>query len=106
MAEQRVWIVDDDRSIRWVLETALSQAGLAVESFDNGRCARDRLERERPQVLITDVRMPGLGGLELLAQVRARWPELPVIVITAHSDLDSALSAYQGGAFEYLPKPF
>jgi two-component system nitrogen regulation response regulator GlnG len=106
MAERSIWVVDDDRSIRWVLEKALQQAQMQVTCFDNGQSPLQRLERDRPDVLITDVRMPGLGGLELLKTVRERWPELPVIVITAHSDLDSAVSAYQGGAFEYLPKPF
>jgi len=103
---RRIWIVDDDRSIRWVLEKALSQAEMDVTSFETGDAALARLEREQPAVLMTDVRMPGLGGLQLLQVVRERWPDLPVIVITAHSDLDSAVSAYQGGAFEYLPKPF
>ncbi len=102
----RVWVVDDDRSIRWVLEKALAQADLTVSSFDSADAALARLQRERPAVLITDVRMPGLSGLELLESVSERWPDLPVIIMTAHSDLDSAVSAYQGGAFEYLPKPF
>jgi two-component system nitrogen regulation response regulator GlnG len=107
MAERRrIWIVDDDRSIRWVLEKALQQADMEVTAYDSADAALQRLERERPSVLMTDVRMPGTSGLQLLADVRSRWPELPVIVITAHSDLESAVSAYQGGAFEYLPKPF
>ncbi len=107
MAErERIWIIDDDRAIRWVLERALGQAGMAVESFASGEGILDRLERARPDALITDVRMPGIDGLELLREIRARWPGLPVIVITAHTDLESAVSAYQGGAFEYLPKPF
>jgi len=105
-SEQRVWVVDDDRSIRWVLEKALGQAGWSVSSFENGDSALAQLERERPAVLITDIRMPGLNGLDLLKAVHERHPSLPVIVITAHSDLDAAVSAYQGGAFEYLPKPF
>ncbi|RFA30666.1 nitrogen regulation protein NR(I) [Alkalilimnicola ehrlichii] len=101
-----VWVVDDDRSIRWVLEKALKQANLSVTAFDTADAVLRRLERERPAVLLTDVRMPGLSGLELLETVAARWPTLPVIIMTAHSDLDSAVSAFQGGAFEYLPKPF
>ena len=107
MTEQRhVWVVDDDRSIRWVLEKALKQGGFAVTSFENGDSALNAIADRRPDVLITDIRMPGIDGLELLRQVQERWPDLPVIVITAHSDLDAAVSAYQGGAFEYLPKPF
>ncbi len=103
---EQIWLVDDDRSIRWVLEKALQQAGLTVRSFETGDAALSSLTRGQPAVLMTDIRMPGMDGLELLRQVQDRWPDLPVIVITAHSDLDSAVSAYQGGAFEYLPKPF
>jgi two-component system nitrogen regulation response regulator GlnG len=101
-----VWLVDDDASIRWVLERALRQGGMAPMAFDQADAALAALRRERPDVLITDIRMPGRSGLELLTQIRASQPELPVIVMTAHSDLDSAVAAYQGGAFEYLPKPF
>ncbi len=103
---EQIWLVDDDRSIRWVLEKALQQEQLAVRSFETGDAALTALNRSQPAVLITDIRMPGVDGLELLRLVQDRWPDLPVIVITAHSDLDSAVSAYQGGAFEYLPKPF
>jgi two-component system nitrogen regulation response regulator GlnG len=103
---QRVWIVDDDRSIRWVLTKALERDGLVARPFETGDEALTALEREQPDVLITDIRMPSLNGLDLLSRVHERHPELPVIVITAHSDLDAAVSAYQGGAFEYLPKPF
>ncbi|MBA1146632.1 nitrogen regulation protein NR(I) [Ectothiorhodospiraceae bacterium WFHF3C12] len=106
MQNKTVWVVDDDRSIRWVLEKALGQAGWTVTSFENGDSALTELDRERPAVMITDIRMPGLNGLDLLDAVHGRHPNLPVIVITAHSDLDAAVSAYQGGAFEYLPKPF
>jgi two-component system nitrogen regulation response regulator GlnG len=107
MAEQgNIWVIDDDRSIRWVLEKALKQAGLAVQSFESADAALKQLQREEPMVLVTDIRMPGISGLELLQQITAERPELPVIIMTAHSDLDSAVSAYQGGAFEYLPKPF
>jgi two-component system nitrogen regulation response regulator GlnG len=103
---RNVWLVDDDASIRWVLERALRQGGMAPTAFDQADTALAALRRDRPDVLITDIRMPGRSGLELLTQIRASQPELPVIVMTAHSDLDSAVAAYQGGAFEYLPKPF
>jgi len=101
-----VWLVDDDASIRWVLERALRQGGMAPTAFDQADAVLAALRRERPDVLITDIRMPGRSGLELLTEIRGSQPELPVIVMTAHSDLDSAVAAYQGGAFEYLPKPF
>jgi two-component system nitrogen regulation response regulator GlnG len=101
-----VWLVDDDASIRWVLERALRQGGMAPTAFDHADSALAALRRDRPDVLITDIRMPGRSGLELLTEIRESQPELPVIVMTAHSDLDSAVAAYQGGAFEYLPKPF
>ncbi|HEU4601047.1 MAG TPA: nitrogen regulation protein NR(I) [Steroidobacteraceae bacterium] len=101
-----VWLVDDDASIRWVLERALRQGGMAPTAFDHAETALAALRRDRPDVLITDIRMPGRSGLELLTEIRDSQPELPVIVMTAHSDLDSAVAAYQGGAFEYLPKPF
>ena len=106
MARERVWIVDDDRSIRWVLERALSQAGFAIKSFDNADDVLAQIGRSPPDAVITDIRMPGTDGLELLTTLAKRHPELPVIVMTAHSDLDSAVGAYQSGAFEYLPKPF
>ena len=101
-----LWIVDDDQSIRWVLEKALDKAGMAERSFADANSALKALEQTEPDALITDIRMPGMDGLELLERLRTLHPTLPVIVITAHSDLDSAVSAYQGGAFEYLPKPF
>ena len=101
-----VWIVDDDASIRWVLEKALRQAGMAPTAFEDADAALAALRRGEPDVLVTDVRMPGRTGLDLLGEIRTRRPKLPVIVMTAHSDLDSAVAAYQGGAFEYLPKPF
>ena len=102
----RVWIIDDDRSIRWVLEKALLGADIKTRSFESGDSAVRQLEREVPHAIITDIRMPGMDGLELLGELNERYPELPIIIMTAHSDLDSAVSAYQGGAFEYLPKPF
>ena len=102
----RVWLVDDDASIRWVLERALRNGGMAPRAFEAAEPALDALRRESPDVLITDIRMPGQSGLELLKKIRDTRPSLPVIVMTAHSDLGSAVSAYEGGAFEYLPKPF
>ncbi|GAC1691782.1 MAG: nitrogen regulation protein NR(I) [Steroidobacteraceae bacterium] len=101
-----VWLVDDDASIRWVLERALRHDGMTARAFEAAEPALDALRREAPDVLITDIRMPGASGLELLRRIRDQRPALPVIVMTAHSDLGSAVSAYQGGAFEYLPKPF
>jgi two-component system nitrogen regulation response regulator GlnG len=101
-----IWIVDDDESIRWVLEKALARENLSTKSFSNARDAISALEFETPQVLVSDIRMPGASGLELLQMVKARFPGLPVIIITAFSDLDSAVAAFQGGAFEYLAKPF
>ncbi len=101
-----IWIVDDDESIRWVLEKALARENLATKSFSNARDAMDTLQSSTPQVLVSDIRMPGESGLALLQEVKAKHPGLPVIIITAFSDLDSAVSAFQGGAFEYLAKPF
>jgi two-component system nitrogen regulation response regulator GlnG len=101
-----VWVVDDDESVRWVLEQALKQAHMIPRAFDSGRQFFAALERDRPDVLVTDIRMPDMSGLELMERLAHSDPDIPVIVITAHSDLDSAVSAYQGGAFEYLPKPF
>jgi len=101
-----VWIVDDDASIRWVLERALKQAGVQATAFEDADAVLAALRHEEPDVLVTDIRMPGRSGLDLLEEIRAKRPRLPVIVMTAHSDLDSAVAAYQGGAFEYLPKPF
>jgi len=101
-----VWIVDDDRSIRWVFEKALSREGIAFHSFGSAEEALDALTAGPPQVLVSDIRMPGPSGIELLQRVKERHPGVPVIVMTAYSDLDSAVSAFQGGAYEYLPKPF
>jgi two-component system nitrogen regulation response regulator GlnG len=102
----KVWVVDDDSSIRWVLERALSQAGIDNESFADGDQMLERMVSEQPDVIISDIRMPGIDGLDLLSQLNEDYPELPVIITTAHSDLDSAVASYQRGAFEYLPKPF
>lgn len=101
-----VWVVDDDSSIRWVLERALSQAGIGNETFDGADPLLERMEHERPDVIISDIRMPGIDGLALLGRIGDIDPDLPVIITTAHSDLDSAVTSYQKGAFEYLPKPF
>lgn len=101
-----IWIVDDDQSIRWVLEKALARENFATRSFSNVRDAMSALEFDSPQVLVSDIRMPGGSGLDLLQRVRERLPGLPVIIMTAFSDLDSAVAAFQGGAFEYLAKPF
>jgi two-component system nitrogen regulation response regulator GlnG len=101
-----IWIVDDDESIRWVLEKALARQNLATKSFSNTRDAMEALQSATPQVLVSDIRMPGESGLELLQAVKAKHPGLPVIIMTAFSDLDSAVAAFQGGAFEYLAKPF
>jgi two-component system nitrogen regulation response regulator GlnG len=103
---RNIWVIDDDRSIRWVLERALQQAGMSVKTFDNANTILELLNSEIPDAVITDIRMPGMDGLQLLDQIGDIHPNLPVIIMTAHSDLDSAVSAYQGGAFEYLPKPF
>ncbi|MDH6150974.1 MULTISPECIES: nitrogen regulation protein NR(I) [Paraburkholderia] len=101
-----IWIVDDDQSIRWVLEKALARENFATRSFANVREASAALDHDSPQVLVSDIRMPGGSGLELLQTVRDKVPGLPVIIMTAFSDLDSAVAAFQGGAFEYLAKPF
>ena len=101
-----IWIVDDDQSIRFVLEKALAREDLAVRSFTNPRDVLAAMDDDEPQVLVSDIRMPGGSGIELLSKVKERHPGLPVIIMTAYSDLDSAVSAFQGGAFEYLPKPF
>jgi two-component system nitrogen regulation response regulator GlnG len=102
-----VWIIDDDRSIRWVLEKALARANIDCASFGSADEALAKLAAgEMPRVLVSDIRMPGASGLDLLREAKQRHPDLPVIIMTAYSDLDSAVAAFQGGAFEYLPKPF
>jgi two-component system, NtrC family, nitrogen regulation response regulator GlnG len=101
-----IWIVDDDQSIRFVLEKALTREEFAVRSFTNSRDVLAALEDDQPQVLVSDIRMPGGSGIELLNKIKAKHRDLPVIIMTAYSDLDSAVSAFQGGAFDYLPKPF
>ena len=101
-----IWIVDDDRSIRWVLEKALARENLPCRAFGGAQEVLAELDRESPQVLVSDIRMPGESGIELLRAVKRKHPALPVIIMTAFSDLESAVAAFQGGAFEYLPKPF
>src|SRR3954468_12870253 len=101
-----VWVVDDDRSIRWVLEKALAREGIPHKTFASAYEVLQALALTEPQVLVSHIRMPGESGLVLLNKVKERYPHIPVIVMTAYSDLDSAVSSFQGGAFEYLPKPF
>ena len=101
-----VWVIDDDRSIRWVFEKALTREGIPFKTFGLAQDALTALESDTPQVLVSDIRMPGTSGLEVLQNVKQKHPELPVIIMTAYSDLESAVAAFQGGAFEYLPKPF
>jgi two-component system nitrogen regulation response regulator GlnG len=101
-----VWVVDDDESVRWVLEQALKQADMFPRCFESAAAFFQGLDRDKPDVVVTDIRMPDMTGLQLIEQLHSTEPEIPAIVITAHSDLESAVAAYQSGAFEYLPKPF
>lgn len=101
-----VWVVDDDDSIRWVLERALTQAGIKCRCFEEADSLLAEIKYEQPDAIISDIRMPGTDGLAMLDELHASLPELPIIITTAHSDLDSAVASYQQGAFEYLPKPF
>ena len=101
-----VWIIDDDKSIRWVIEKSLSREGIIFRSFSVAQDALDALEDSAPQAVISDIRMPGASGLEFMQKLKAKLPTTPVIIMTAYSDLESAVAAFQGGAFEYLPKPF
>ena len=101
-----VWIIDDDRSIRWVFEKALTRENIAFKTFSSADEALGALGSETPQLVVSDIRMPGESGLELLQQAKQRYPHMPVIIMTAYSDLESAVAAFQGGAYEYLPKPF
>ena len=105
-ANSKVWIVDDDKSIRWVLERAMIKEQLEPVTFENARDLLQRLGTDRPDVIISDIRMPGLDGLALLEEIKLRMPDVPVIIMTAFPDLDRAVSSFQGGAYEYLPKPF
>jgi two-component system nitrogen regulation response regulator GlnG len=103
---ETICVIDDDSSIRWVLDKALGKAGLQVAQFDSADSALRAISKQEPAVIVTDIRMPGMDGLALLEHIHSDYPDLPVIIMTAHSDLDSAVAAYKGGAFEYLPKPF
>ncbi|MEL0628546.1 nitrogen regulation protein NR(I) [Psychromonas aquatilis] len=100
------WIVDDDHAIRWVLERTLKAENIEHASFPDAECLWQQLLIEQPEIIISDIRMPGIDGLELMQKIHQRYPLIPIIIMTAHSDLDSAVNAYQSGAFEYLPKPF
>jgi len=106
MSTEQIWIVDDDNSIRWVLEKAFNRASISSASFSDASNLLSALEYAQPEVIISDIRMPNIDGMTLLNQIGEEYPNIPVIIMTAHSDLDSAVNAYQGGAFEYLPKPF
>ncbi len=101
-----VWIIDDDKSIRWVIEKALSREGIVFKSFGTAQEAMDALDDDEPQVVISDIRMPGASGLDFMQRLKTKMPATPIIIMTAYSDLESAVAAFQGGAFEYLPKPF
>ena len=106
MSRNRIWVIDDDRAMRWVLEKTFKEEGFDVTSFEEAQSALDELADNTPDVILTDIRMPGIDGLTFLGKVKGNYPDLPVIIMTAHSDLESAVSSYQTGAFEYLPKPF
>jgi len=103
---KHVWVIDDDKSIRWVLEKILTKSNMQVSCFDSAVGIIERLEQEQPDAIITDIRMPDMDGISLLHQIKERYPNFPVIIMTAHSDLDSAIASYEAGAFEYLAKPF
>ncbi len=106
MSHNKIWVIDDDRAMRWVLEKTFREEGFDVTSFEEAQSALDELPINPPDVILTDIRMPGIDGLTFLGKVKGNYPDLPVIIMTAHSDLESAVSSYQTGAFEYLPKPF
>lgn len=106
MSHEKIWVIDDDRTMRWVLEKTFKEEGFNVTSFEEAQSALDHLTEDMPDVILTDIRMPGMDGLAFLSKVKNHYPDLPVIIMTAHSDLESAVSSYQTGAFEYLPKPF
>jgi len=106
MDKRNIWVVDDDESIRWVLERGLSENGIAVETFDSANKVIKKLETENPSLILTDIKMPGKSGIDLLDEVKELRPEIPIIIMTAHSDLKSAVESYEHGAWEYLPKPF
>ncbi len=103
---KNVWIVDDDRSIRWVLEKALQKADIPCKTLSEAESVLQAIKKEQPALILSDIHMPGKSGLEMLAEIKKSYPKLPIIIMTAYSDLDSAVASFQGGAFEYLPKPF
>ena len=103
---KNAWIVDDDRSIRWVLEKALQKADIPCKTFSEAESVLQAIKKEQPALILSDIHMPGKSGLEMLAEIKKSYPKLPIIIMTAYSDLDSAVASFQGGAFEYLPKPF
>ena len=103
---KNVWIVDDDRSIRWVLEKALQKADIPCKTFSEAESVLQAIKKEQPALILSDIHMPGKSGLEMLSEIKKSYPKLPIIIMTAYSDLDSAVASFQGGAFEYLPKPF
>ena len=106
MPRNKIWVIDDDRAMRWVLEKTFKEEGFEVTSFEEAQSALNQLKLDTPDVILSDISMPGIDGMSFLAQVKNTHPDLPVIIMTAHSDLESAVSSYQTGAFEYLPKPF
>ena len=106
MDKGNIWVVDDDESIRWVLERGLSENGIEVETFDSANKVIKKLETENPSLILTDIKMPGKSGIDLLDEIKELRPEIPIIIMTAHSDLESAVESYEHGAWEYLPKPF
>ena len=103
---KNVWIVDDDRSIRWVLEKALQKADIPCKTFSEAESVLQAIKKEQPALILSDIYMPGKSGLEMLSEIKKSYPKLPIIIMTAYSDLDSAVASFQGGAFDYLPKPF
>ena len=105
MNNKKIWIVDDDKSIRWVLEKALQSNDIDIQTFSQPDAVLKRINDEEPDVVITDIRMPGMDGISLLDRIKKQSPNTPVIIMTAYSDLDRAVSAFQSGAFEYLSKP-
>ena len=106
MSRNKIWVIDDDRAMRWVLEKTFKEEGFEVTSFEEAQSALDELADNTPDEILTDISMPSIDGLTFLGKVKGNYPDLPVIIMTAHSDLESAVSSYQTGAFEYLPKPF
>ena len=101
-----IWVLDDDKSIRWVFEKALGKENLPFKTFSNTNEAINQFNHEKPSVIVSDIRMPGESGLTFLTKVKTKFPEIPIIIMTAYSDLDTAVSAFKSGAFEYIAKPF